>query len=55
MIKRRNLLWLSLLTAGTGMLGLLQVLTTATPAVAASTKAMLLITTSSDGELSPCG
>ena len=54
MIKRRNLLWLSALIAGAGLLGLLEALT-ATPAAAAPTKAMLLITTSSDGELSPCG
>ena len=55
MIKRRNLLWLSVLIAGAGLLGLLEVLSPATPAAAAPTKAMVLITTSSDGELSPCG
>jgi hypothetical protein len=51
MRQRRNPLWLSLLIAGMGLLALLG----ASSAVAAPTKAMLLITTSGDGELSPCG
>jgi hypothetical protein len=48
---RRKLLWLGLLAIGLAAFG---VFNTATSAPA-GTKAVLLITTSQDGETSPCG
>ena len=51
MNQRRNYLWLGLLVIGLAMSGLLRAL----PADAGQTKALLLITTSQDGETAPCG
>jgi len=47
----RNLLWLGLLTLGLGAFGLSRAATSAP----GQTKALLLITTSQDGETAPCG
>ena len=52
MAKRRNTLWFSLLIAGAASVALLRM---ASLAAAAPTKALILITTSQDGETSPCG
>jgi hypothetical protein len=51
MNQRRNLLWLGLLATGLATFGPSR-LATSSPAQA---KAVLLITTSQDGETSPCG
>ena len=53
MNQRRNLLWLGLLMIGLAAFGLGR----AQPSDAAGsqTKALLLITTSQDGETAPCG
>ena len=51
MKQRRKLLWLGLLAVGLAAFGLSGAATSAP----AQTKALLLITTSQDGETSPCG
>jgi hypothetical protein len=51
MKQRRKLLWLCLLTLGLSVFGFSRVAISAP----SQTKALLLITTSQDGETAPCG
>jgi hypothetical protein len=55
MNQRRNLLWLGLLIASVGAAGLFGAPSSIASAASNHTKALLLITTSQDGETAACG